>query len=99
MKRNVRETISQAILNARKTGRKALCAVMMTAACLGYQLSQVAASDALKSQSPTTSAAHVDEDGGNTVQSDPHEKLYGTWIAKDVDTIIGEVKIKPRSAE
>ena len=94
MKRNVRKTISTPILNAWKSGGKALCAVMMTAAFLGYQLSQGAASDALTSQSPTTSAASPDEDGGNTVQSDPHEKLYGAWIANDVDTKIGEVKIK-----
>ncbi len=67
---------------------------MMTAAFLGHQPSQGAASDALTSQSPTTSAASADEDGGNTVQSDPHEKLYGAWIANDVDTKIGEVQIK-----
>jgi hypothetical protein len=96
MKRNVRKTISTPILNARKTGGKALCAVMMTAAFLGYHPSQGAASDALKSQSPTTSAASEDEDedGGSTVESDPHETLYGAWIANDVDTTMGEVTIK-----
>jgi len=94
MKRNVRKTISTPILNARKTGGKALCAVMMTAAFLGHQPSQGAASDALKSQSTTTSAESPDEDGGNTVESGPHEKLYGTWIANDVDAKMGEVKIK-----
>lgn len=94
MKRHVRKTISQPILNARKTGGKALCAVMMTAALLGHQLSQGAASDALKSPSTPTSAAGPDEDGGNTVESGPHERLYGTWIANDVDTKMGEVKIK-----
>jgi hypothetical protein len=94
MKWRVRKTITTLIGNARKTGGKALCAVMMAVAFLGHQPSQGAASGALKSQSAPTSAAGPDEDGGNTVESGPHVKLYGTWIANDVDTEMGEVKIK-----
>lgn len=67
---------------------------MMAVAFLGHQPSQGAAIDALKSQSTPTSAAGPDEDGDNTVESGPHVKLYGTWIANDVDTAMGEVKIK-----
>jgi hypothetical protein len=82
--------------NARKTGGEALCAVMMIAAFMTYHLAQGAASDALKFQSITTSVASRGEDGGNTVESGPHEKLYGAWIANDVDAKLGEVKIKLR---
>lgn len=93
MQGGVRKMITKLIGNARTTGGKAVCTVMMTAAFLGHQPSQGAASDALRSQVPT-SAAGPDEDGGNTVESGPHVKLYGTWIANDVDTEMGEVKIK-----
>ena len=34
------------------------------------------------------------EAGGDEAQSDSAEKLYGTWIANDVDAKMGEVKIK-----
>ena len=94
MKWSVRKTITTLIRNAWKTGGKALCAMMMAVAFLSCQPSQGAASGAGISQSTTISAASPEENGGNIVQSGPHKKLYGTWIAHDVDTEMGEVKIK-----
>jgi hypothetical protein len=82
--------------NARKTGGEALCAVMMIAAFMTYHPAQGAASDALKFQSTTTSAESPDKAGGDEGQSDSAEKLYGAWIANDVDAKLGEVKIKLR---
>ena len=39
-------------------------------------------------------AAKENRSSKNITQSGPPEKLYGTWIAEDVDAKIGEVKIK-----
>jgi len=80
--------------NGRKTGGKALYAVMMAVVFLSCQPAQGASSHAMKSQSTTTSAESPDEAGGDEAQSDSAEKLYGTWIANDVDVTMGEVKIK-----
>ena len=80
--------------NGRKTGGKALDAVMMTAVVLSCQPAQGASIHAMKSQSITTSVGSPDEVGGGEAQSDSAEKLYGTWIANDVGARMGEVKIK-----
>jgi hypothetical protein len=80
--------------NGRKTGGNALYAVMMAVVFLSCQPAQGASSHAMKSQSTTTSAESPDDAGGDEAQSDSAEKLYGTWIANDVDVTMGEVKIK-----
>lgn len=67
---------------------------MMAVVFLSCQSAQGASSHAMKSQSTTTSSESPDEAGGDEAQSDSAEKIYGTWIANDVDAKMGEVKIK-----
>ena len=43
---------------------------------------------------PTNTAASSDTARGNKSEPGAPEKLYGTWVANDVDAKIGEVKIK-----
>lgn len=88
------QTITRLTLNAQKPRGGMLWAVIMTAAFLGCQPSGGAPREALKSQSATTIAARPDAARGNKRQPGPPEKLYGTWIAKDVDAKMGEVKVK-----
>lgn len=80
------------IVNTWQTAGRSLGAVMVTAVCLGHQPSLGIASDALKAQSTTTTSPDVDR--GTTVEPGPDDKLYGAWIANDVDSKMGEVKIK-----
>jgi hypothetical protein len=69
---------------------------MVTAAVMTCQPAQEIASDAMKSQSTTTSAQSPDEARGDEAQADSDEELYGTWIANDVEADMGEVSINLR---
>lgn len=48
----------------------------------------------LRSQSTSPLSAGASEMRVNDIQPGSAEKLYGTWIAEDVDSKMGEVKIK-----
>ncbi len=83
--------ILKPIRNARKaTGRAlvALVALFTAAAVLGGPLAHGTPVEKMKSG---VLAAEVGED---EKPSRPPDQLYGTWIAKDVDAKMGEVKIR-----
>lgn len=80
--------------SGQKPDRGLLWAVVMTTALLsGRQSSEGAARDAVRPHAPGGIAVSTNTAGGHEDRSGP-QGLYGTWIAKDVDAKLGEVKIK-----
>lgn len=80
--------IFKPIRNARNTAGGALGALFTAAAVLGGPLAHGAPVETMK---PSVLAAEV---GKDEKPSQPPERLYGTWTAKDVDAKMGEVKIR-----
>lgn len=88
MKRMKNILILKPIRNARKAAGSALVALFTAAAVLGGPLAHGTPVEKMK---PSVLAAEVGED---EKPSQPPERLYGTWTAKDVDAKMGEVKIR-----
>jgi hypothetical protein len=80
--------ILKPIWHARYTAGRALAVLLTTAAVLGGLLAQGTPLERMK---PGVLAAEAGED---EKPSRSPEQLYGTWIAKDVDAKLGEVKIR-----
>ena len=80
--------ILKPIRNARNAAGGALGALFTAAAVLGGPLAHGTPVERMK---PSVLAAEV---GKDEQPSRPPDQLYGTWIAKDVDAKMGEVKIR-----
>lgn len=73
---------------ARKAAGGALVAFLTAAAVSGGPLAHGTPLERMK---PSVLASDIGKDGK---PSQPPERLYGTWLAKDVDAKMGEVKIR-----
>ena len=82
--------ILKPIRNALKAAGAALVALLTTAAVLGGPLAYGTPVERIKSPSSVLAS----EVGKDEKPSQPPERLYGTWTAKDVDAKMGEVKIR-----
>ncbi|MGK2904963.1 MAG: hypothetical protein ACSLFH_01265 [Desulfuromonadales bacterium] len=80
--------ILKLIRNARNATGGALGALFIAAAVLGGSLAHGTPGERVK---PSVLAAEV---GKDEKPPRPPERLYGTWIAKDVDAKMGEVRIR-----
>ena len=69
--------------------------VIMTMMGLAYeQLALGVARAALPTQSDSSTTSGDEGGGRDSSRADPADRLYGSWIANDVDTDMGEVTIK-----
>ncbi len=82
--------ILKLIRNARKTDGRALVVILTTVAVLDGLLAHGTPVERMRFPASVLAA----EVGEAENLSRPLDQLYGTWIAKDVDAKMGEVKIR-----